>query len=1069
MEEDLRKKDRKKQRRRSQAGQGKPDSRQQSASTDSRQQSAKFESETGDQVTTPPQEDDFPTEIPKEEPKTKTKRTVEVEKREFQTTEFSSVDPKEYGIEFEDEEFKFVPPQRDETLPDLRRLLDSLEDGETDLETKEDPPALFTGPTHIPHFTKISELKLEIEKAELGEYLDEFEEGVKDEVVMLGQISLDEVQEEEKRLRDEHIEYLDQEAMRKRDQSEEILKREEEAKKRLAIVTKQKRDDIARREEILKQKEKLLMDRLHRAFRRAESQLTSTLESRKGEVKTFYGDLMLADGTYGGSKGRRWKVDWDKTPQPIQVKLKCLRGVRDKLPGGRYVLMVSLYNRLGGHVLRWSKLKGQMWGAATLPINHDGQFYNVEMKMDQSVFTVLPSKASLRPGMVLTFELFLLRGSILAKDRVVAWGSFPICDGQFDVIEGKYKCPMLRGEMDPMLDKHDKTEELMASDLDHWMSNLYFEIIKLPRYLAGQKEFEVELHFTSSMVGYPDRVRSAEEYRDGEKPLPGSTSTMDSDEGSSASLSPTDSGTVEIRSEATASKVKLAHKDKKQEAQATTYGSRIINKDKKLKMAIGESSDESDDELAELAIRKEEDFKAVKGMPGMYYKQYQGKPVDIYHKKLYSMLPKTPLLAPNIKKKKLTHVEKLEEHSFAVQPPFVGKGRLARSNHEKLQYVGRQFLAELGLSQWRSREFWGMLLMFIVVFFIRTYMHYIGQWLFLNAISIPINKFNFLPYTVELNYQSNLLKTREEIAVVWLGPIMNILIFILLVNFCFLSQKLFGMFPDIGCKFNVAYGLLTLLDPLLIIIIDSILKRYINDALNPEADFMKLYWHFERSEGSGLAGIFITSFLYLFTMFMTASIIYMYFLRLHNNGRMLDVYWRLHGAEDNFFTPYDLEISNQELNYIVKKSEAWRGEEGERRKTAVYDYIWEEEDVEESIWDEHGVEYREVKPGRKEITTHVSIHTIHLDGLRELYRHFLRLPDGAVVEIFGDIAIPGMDKDIKLALEKGAKGIENLGSDSSFPKVHARRTSMSKSGFATGGPPSPTSSSDGSIRKKKLA
>lgn len=56
-------------------------------------------------------------------------------------------------------------------------------------------------------------------------------------------------------------------------------------------------------------------------------------------------------------------------------------------------------------------------------------------------------------------------------------------------------------------------------------------------------------------------------------------------------------------------------------------------------------------------------------------------------------------------------------------------------------------------------------------------------------------------------------------------------------------------------------------------------QRYINDALNPEADFMKLYWHFERSEGSGLAGIFITSFLYLFTMFMTASIIYMYFLR----------------------------------------------------------------------------------------------------------------------------------------------------------------------------------------------
>ena len=33
------------------------------------------------------------------------------------------------------------------------------------------------------------------------------------------------------------------------------------------------------------------------------------------------------------------------------------------------------------------------------------------------------------------------------------------------------------------------------------------------------------------------------------------------------------------------------------------------------------------------------------------------------------------------------------------------------------------------------------------------------------------------------------------------------------------------------------------------------------------------------------------------------------------------------------------------MNYIVKKAEMWRGEEGERKKTAVYDYIWEEEDV----------------------------------------------------------------------------------------------------------------------------
>ena len=60
---------------------------------------------------------------------------------------------------------------------------------------------------------------------------------------------------------------------------------------------------------------------------------------------------------------------------------------------------------------------------------------------------------------------------------------------------------------------------------------------------------------------------------------------------------------------------------------------------------------------------------------------------------------------------------------------------------------------------------------------------------------------------------------------------------------------------------------------------------------------------------------------------------------------MLDIYWRLHGNEEIFFLPYDLEVSNEELAYIARKSEQWRGEEGERRKVAVYDYVWEEEEV----------------------------------------------------------------------------------------------------------------------------
>ena len=65
----------------------------------------------------------------------------------------------------------------------------------------------------------------------------------------------------------------------------------------------------------------------------------------------------------------------------MKYRLKCLRGVRDKLPRGRYVVMVSMYNRLGGNVLRWSNLKGQQWSGATLPVPHGGRFFDVEIKV----------------------------------------------------------------------------------------------------------------------------------------------------------------------------------------------------------------------------------------------------------------------------------------------------------------------------------------------------------------------------------------------------------------------------------------------------------------------------------------------------------------------------------------------------------------------------------------------------------------------------------------------------------------------------------------------------------------
>ena len=53
------------------------------------------------------------------------------------------------------------------------------------------------------------------------------------------------------------------------------------------------------------------------------------------------------------------------------------------------------------------------------------------------------------------------------------------------------------------------------------------------RYLAGQKEYEVELQFSSGIIAFPDRIHTGEECRDGEEPVPGSLDDVKTVRGSS--------------------------------------------------------------------------------------------------------------------------------------------------------------------------------------------------------------------------------------------------------------------------------------------------------------------------------------------------------------------------------------------------------------------------------------------------------------------------------------------------------------------------------------------------------
>nr|XP_025035101.1 uncharacterized protein LOC112543981 [Pelodiscus sinensis] len=395
-----------------------------------------------------------------------------------------------------------------------------------------------------------------------------------------------------------------------------------------------------------------------------------------------------------------------------------------------------------------------------------------------------------------------------------------------------------------------------------------------------------------------------------------------------------------------------------------------------------------------------------------------------------------------------SYLDELEKYRFSVCCHSAVEVKVSRKIIEHFHFGMYGVFAELGLAQWRSWNFWFIMLLIVLLWFVRLYLHYCSQWLFLQAISVPVTKFQLFPHTVDLCYQNSLLLTREELSIVVVGPLTLNAVMLLMVLIRWGCQQLFDSFPSFLSKFIMAMGLWTVLDPLAVFVVDVFLGRLTYRAEKPIADAAKLYWLFSRTEQSGIPGALITVVLYTILFIISSTVLFLYFLRLHNEGWLIDVFKRIHGEEATFFIPLDLEISTQELSYIMKKAEQWRGISGERRKVAVYDYIWKDHANKSGVSScdlqcQNEISESEARSG--EITVHVSIFTVHLSGFQELYRHFLRLPDGAIVEAFGDISgVSLLYDEVSTTIQEHVSEMDNVLETSSVIKRRERKKNTAR-------------------------
>ncbi|XP_009324813.1 PREDICTED: uncharacterized protein LOC103919083 [Pygoscelis adeliae] len=639
------------------------------------------------------------------------------------------------------------------------------------------------------------------------------------------------------------------------------------------------------------------------------------------EMVASFGNLADVNTGLNGAAGPCGKVDCSKAPQLIEIHVKCLRGVKDKVPKGHYTLKVSVLSRLGGGLLEWPKLKEQPQGRTTLPVSHDGNFYNTEIYFGQSIQTVLPPRKAVKPGMVLLFELFLLRGTRTWIDREVGWGAFPLCDNNFNALEGKFKCPFLRGHYNSKVDRFKKIENFISQDLDHWLCNLYFQRMIFTK-IAVAVQMSAAAHFS--------RRKTKEDITRGDNAKHARNLLVTPERGDAS----------------------------------TELGPMHVN------MLFQINWNNPPDQCYQ-----------EKSGPGNNARPEEGKASEESN----------------------FYLEDLEKYTFSVCCPAGLSGVICQRVVERFHFVVYAAFSELGAAHWRSRDFWLLVLLVVLLWFVRLYLHYLSQWLFLQIISVPVTKLQLFPHTVELCYQNSLLQTSEELVMVVVGPLTLNAGLLLMVLIRWGCQQLFDSFPSFLSKFIIALGLWTVLDPLAVFIVDSVLGRLGNSVEKPIADAAKLYWVFVRAEESGIPGALITVMLYTVLFIISSTVLYLYFLRLHSEGWLLDVFRRIHGEEGTFFVPLDLEISNQELSYIMKRAEQWRGINGERRMVAVSDYIWKDHASKPGV-SSCDLQHQDEIPdsaanSRGSTTVHVSVYTVHLSGFQDLYRHFLRLPDGAIIEM----------------------------------------------------------------------
>mmetsp|Transcript_18910 Transcript_18910/g.31567 ORF Transcript_18910/g.31567 Transcript_18910/m.31567 type:complete len:1169 (-) Transcript_18910:236-3742(-) len=807
---------------------------------------------------------------------------------------------------------------------------------------------------------------------------------------------------------------------------------------------------------------------LERDFKRAREEMETFLEKKHTVLKEEVGDLEQGKDSIGRRFKVDWTLAPQPVEMRVHTlraaKNKLPKGAYclmltqyDRL-GGRPLC----WSKLGAYGI------GTSAPATTKPFKHYGRFFDRALHVEDSMYALCPPKPDLKPSFIFVIELFQLASRNNPVDKVVAWTALPMINTQFTIVSGKIRLPLFRGEPSPSIEHFKTIEQLIADDLNNWLCNIYVEIRHLPRLESYdetkenvQGEFEIEFDFMSKLLrlnnGEKEKKDSDNEdevdfkravaprkssvvykadkglfhrklYKKRQKDVDRKQNEKDFDRSNSGFSRQSSSRSMVEESEdrGMMSSDNYDSSDSSDSDDERDQG--LPNKKKEKEQVVYERGYGNGDEFSLHDFQKGK-LVGIETLNSEESRQWAASGIEkggniVRRAQADGSRFDSESIPPRLGQKKvgmtrlaqekgtpcdwstpLTEQRHYDEYSMSLAPdPGQQKKLLPNAIVKtKLTFLYHEAFGDLLPSKFGTFDWYVTSVCFILAFWLRMYVHYIGQYLFLQAVQTPVYSFEVRVYEMIFKYMSSSVPVSVEFGLVALGPLGVLFVFLLLVGTGKMFYSFAGTLPDSVSLFIAAFGVATMFDSVLVMFVDVVMHNYhcgeIDDSCKVDytsrdcecfvGDFMKLWERMVEDESSGITGLILTVIVYTGLFIVSALVLYEYMIHIHKDARVLDIWRRMSGPSEEFFIPHDFEVSYAELTSICAKAALWRGANGQTRRLAVSEYIER---------DPYDMDFSAV-------TKHYAIYENNLAGKKSLYRHFLMLPDGAIIEVFDQLSL----------------------------------------------------------------